>query len=146
MSDYPTFGVKAKFGNSVPWGAGGAYPRPMTEPRTLGGRLRSLRVGRGLKQAVVADAIGLGRPSLSMIEKDRDQPGRETLLALATYYKVSVDYLLTGETPSSVPEAAQIVDRPDEIALLDFWRGLDGDQRETVLGLLGARLSARRAG
>ena len=81
-----------------------------------------------------------------MIEKDRDQPGRETLLALATYYKVSVDYLLTGETPSSVPEAAQIVDRPDEIALLDFWRGLDGDQRETVLGLLGARLSARRAG
>lgn len=65
--------------------------------KTLGERLRHLRKSRTLTQAVVADAVGMARPSLSNIERGEDVPGRDTLAALATYYEVSLDWLVTGD-------------------------------------------------
>lgn len=61
----------------------------------LGDRLRAEREQRGLTQDDVAQAIGLGsRVILSRYESNTRVPDAATLAKLATYYAVSVDYLL----------------------------------------------------
>ncbi len=115
-------------------------------PTTLGQRLKALRKERGLTQAVVADAVGIQRPSLSMIEVGRDVPGRETLFALATYYKVSADYLRTGTPAPSQKGLSESVDDLDELAWLRLWRQLERDERVVLLRRLGASLDYAKAG
>jgi transcriptional regulator with XRE-family HTH domain len=67
----------------------------MPEQNKIGGRLKALRRGRRLTQEDAAGAVGLSRSHLAGIERGHDLPGRELLIALANYYKVSVDWLAT---------------------------------------------------
>ncbi|EFV71865.1 transcriptional regulator [Bacillus sp. BT1B_CT2] len=60
----------------------------------LGGRLKSLRGKR--TQEEVAKQIGVSRARYSHYENGRSEPDYETLKKLADYYKVTIDYLLTG--------------------------------------------------
>ena len=103
----------------------------MTE--TMGSRLRVLR-GK-LDQADVAAAVGIARSTLAGIESGGDLPGRDALFALADYYKVSLDYLRTGE-PSLSPKDVKVAKNADELALLEFWRNRDREERVLVTRLL----------
>ncbi|MFO6495008.1 MULTISPECIES: HTH-type transcriptional regulator Xre [unclassified Bacillus (in: firmicutes)] len=60
----------------------------------LGGRLKTLRGKR--TQEEVAKQIGVSRARYSHYENGRSEPDYETLKKLADYYKVTIDYLLTG--------------------------------------------------
>ena len=60
----------------------------------LGGRLKNLRGKR--TQEEVAKQIGVSRARYSHYENGRSEPDYETLKKLADYYKVTIDYLLTG--------------------------------------------------
>lgn len=72
-----------------------------------------------------------------MIENDQDLPGRETLKAIADYFKVSVDYLLSGsDAAAESPGDSEIVKDPDERALLAFWRTLDDEDRRAMLRMI----------
>lgn len=109
-----------------------------TAPQTLGRRIKELRKQiKGLSVHAVADAVGLSRSHLSMIENDHDLPGRELLAAIAAYFHVSTDYLLDGrDTPAKPPSSSEVVDDPDELALLNFWRSLDDGDRKLALKML----------
>lgn len=106
---------------------------------TPGKRIRALRkLTPKLSAATVAEAVGLSRTHLSMIENDQDLPGRETLAALADYFKVSIDYLLNGgDTTPKTPSFGEFVNDPDELALLGFWRTLELGERRIMLRMLG---------
>jgi transcriptional regulator with XRE-family HTH domain len=65
----------------------------MSEHQKLGARLKSLRRERKLTQEDAAGAVGLSRSHLAGIERGHDLPGRELLIALANFYRVSVDWL-----------------------------------------------------
>ena len=54
---------------------------------TLGSRLRQLRDDKHLQQEQVANLIGVNKSTISLYEN-------ETLVRLATLYRVSTDYLL----------------------------------------------------
>lgn len=69
----------------------------MERRSSLGERLTELRAERRVSAQEVADAVGVSRTYLSGIENDHDKPGRDTLVALANYYAVSLDWLTTGE-------------------------------------------------
>lgn len=103
---------------------------------SLGSRVRALRKERGLTQATAAEDIGIARGTLASIETGSDLPGRETLAAIATYYGRSIDYLVDGQCASSAPSASQVIDDPNEIALINFWRGLTTEERKHMLRLL----------
>lgn len=98
--------------------------------------LKSLRIASGKTQAEVAETIGIARPTLATFEAGHDVPGRDTLAAIATYYKVGLGELWPAAPPSGQPGVPQFVDDPDELALLNLWRTLDDGERGLFLRML----------
>ena len=63
---------------------------------TLSLRLKELRRASRKTQKTVADDLGIGRATYSRYESGNRQPTIETLLEIANYYGVMIDYLLGG--------------------------------------------------
>lgn len=83
----------------------------------LDGRLKSLRGKR--TQEEVAKQIGVSRARYSHYENGRSEPDYETLKKLADYYKVTIDYLLTGtEKKKNIED--EIADPDLQIAYRDM--------------------------
>jgi transcriptional regulator with XRE-family HTH domain len=61
---------------------------------SVGERLTRLREEKGFLQRDVADKIGIAPNTLSGYERDLRSPDPKTLIKLANFYSVSVDYLL----------------------------------------------------
>jgi transcriptional regulator with XRE-family HTH domain len=62
---------------------------------TLGNLIRAWRRKQNVSQAEAAEAIGISRAHLANIETGRDHPGRATLMAIAAYYRASLDELFS---------------------------------------------------
>ena len=60
----------------------------------LGERLRELRIEKGLTQKQVADIFSINSVTYLHYEKSQREPSLSLLAEFATFYKVSVDYLL----------------------------------------------------
>ena len=60
----------------------------------MGDRLKQLRKARGLTQLAVQMKTGIEQALLSKFENGERVPPTETLVKLADFYEVSVDYLL----------------------------------------------------
>lgn len=56
-------------------------------------RLVQLRAERGVTSQILAETIGVSRPAISRFEHGVDFPHVNTLVALADYFEVSLDYL-----------------------------------------------------
>ena len=57
-------------------------------------RLKSLREEKGISQYQLADSLNLSRGLISNYEQGRREPDYNTLILIADYYEVSIDYLL----------------------------------------------------
>ena len=64
---------------------------------TFGKRLLRLREKRGIDQTKLGEILNLSKSTISMYEKDSRSPSPETLVLLAQYFDVTVDYLLRGD-------------------------------------------------
>lgn len=70
--------------------------------------LRELRKKRGLTMKQLGEIIGASESTISLYENERRQPSYETLLKLAEYFDVSVDYILRGDVGNTdVPSFRQ---------------------------------------
>lgn len=83
-------------------------PARPSEPRTLGWRIRHLRIRAGLRQAQVAEMVGLSRGSITNIEGDRQEPTVATLVTLSGLFGVSVGALVGTEPLPDVPPEVRI--------------------------------------
>lgn len=98
-------------------------------------RLRELRKEKKLKQQAVADAIGLNRSTYANYEGERREADHVTLMKLADFYDVSVDYLLGKEQNEPAAECdglrnkaierVQSLPDPALTRVLDFLDGLE---------------------
>lgn len=112
----------------------------LTESRKRLGAIRGTRVT--VQEA--ADAVGMGRSTLSVYENGHDTPGLQTLIALADFYQVSVDYLI-GRSPIATSSADYIAKDDDERALLDAWRDIGEEDRGALrVALRNARAFSSR--
>ncbi|MVB09716.1 LexA repressor [Caprobacter fermentans] len=57
-------------------------------------RIRFLRMQKAMKQEDLAKVIHVSQSSLSGYENEKYEPDKKTLLRLASYFGVSIDYLL----------------------------------------------------
>ncbi|MDQ1910424.1 helix-turn-helix transcriptional regulator [Paenibacillus sp. GD4] len=64
----------------------------------LGKRISELREQRQITQGELARVLGVTRAAMSHYENDRRQPDYETLMKLAKYFAVSVEYVIEGRT------------------------------------------------
>lgn len=72
-------------------------------------KLVELRKARRLSQQDIADQLGFPRGTYSIWESGQRRPGLDSLIKIADFYSVSVDYLLGRE---GVTAAASRTDDP----------------------------------
>lgn len=61
---------------------------------TFGTRLKTLRTERGIGQVQLADSIGVSKGIISLWERSKRDPTLSSLVALAKYFDVTLDYLV----------------------------------------------------
>lgn len=90
-------------------------------------RLKELRKTKGINQQKLALLLNMTQANISRYELGSSQPDFETLIQLADYFEVSVDYLI-GRTDYNLPPQKH---NALEDAFLEKYRKLDRfDQRK----------------
>ncbi|RUS46280.1 helix-turn-helix domain-containing protein [Cohnella sp. AR92] len=102
----------------------------------MGERLRELRLKRNVSQEEVARHIGITRSAYSHYEINNRQPIYETLIKLAAYFDVSLDYIIGGNALSQSASSRELPDATDSHEILRLLRGMNHEQRKQSLGLL----------
>ena len=80
----------------------------MKTNQIIGRNLASLRKARGLTQGQIAEKFNYSDKSISKWEHGEMVPDVETLLALADFYGVTVDFLLTKDAGVNHKENSEI--------------------------------------
>jgi transcriptional regulator with XRE-family HTH domain len=97
-----------------------------------GNRIAQLRDEKRLTQEELAQKVGINRAALSHYENNRREPDYETLQRIATFFHVSIDYLMGGVQDTSKitdPDVKQFVDGlelSDQALLEKFALTVDG--------------------
>lgn len=68
-------------------------------------KLKELRIARGIQQKDLASTLGIGANTLSQYENGKREPDNNTLVQLADYFNVSVDYLLGRDEIKNPPQS-----------------------------------------
>lgn len=73
-----------------------------------------------MKQQEVADKLGIARTTYASYEQGKREPDHETLIKIADYYDVTIDFLLRGESQETQDEifnekARRILEDPDTL-------------------------------
>ena len=104
----------------------------MAEHATVADRIRTLREHEKLTQADFSAAVGTSRSYISRIEKAHDVPGRNFLMAVASEFSVSLDWLLHGH--GDMRPSGPVTE--NEALLLYAFRNMPTDEAETHLKLM----------
>ena len=67
-------------------------------------KLQELRKNRGLTQEELAEVLYVSRTAISKWESGRGYPSIDSLKAIASFYSVTIDELLSGEKLISIAE------------------------------------------
>lgn len=57
-------------------------------------RLQCLRERKGISRKVLSELCGMHSDAIRRYERGEDEPGLHSLIAIAEYFEVSVDYLV----------------------------------------------------
>ncbi len=102
-------------------------------------RFRELRLERGLRQIDVAKQLGISAQSLGYYENWVNKPDPETLVRLADFFEVSIDYLLCREDEYGTISTADTVRySAAEMQLIEAYRELSSPMQELALKTLKA--------
>ncbi len=86
---------------------------------TFGMRLKKLRHQKQLSQQRLSDLIFINRATYARYETDDNQADYATLLKLADFFEVSVDYLL-GRTENKIPMDKLAEENISNVAYFDI--------------------------
>ncbi len=70
------------------------YIQELETRKILGARLKELRIKNELPQIAVACDLGIARSTYACYESCKNEPDLHTLIKIADYYNVSLDYLV----------------------------------------------------
>jgi transcriptional regulator with XRE-family HTH domain len=105
-----------------------AVPVSVNVSSQVGGRIRQLRTSRGVGLDHLATVSGLGKGTLSEVERGLRSPTLDTLFAIATSLSVPLSYLLIGEPGSATADPRQATPASGKsvhAVLLDRWADHD---------------------
>lgn len=70
-------------------------------------RLKELRESRRITQSQLGEHIGAKKSAISLWESGKRQPDQETLVHIASFFGVTVDYLLGRDPHEATPPPPQ---------------------------------------
>lgn len=110
---------------------------------TLGERLKHLRETNNVKQNDLSEATGISRSNISKIESNSLNPTANAVIAIAQYFNVSIDWLLTGlnahvsSNTEEISNESTVTDLSnEEVELITVWRDLDSERKTIAKGKL----------
>jgi repressor LexA len=95
-------------------------------------RLETLIDEKHTSQKAIAEYLSVRRPSISDWKRMGTIPGADTAIRLAQFFKVSVEYLITGKDKADLT--------PEQRNLLRNYEKLDKRDKQTVLDLIETML------
>ncbi|MCY1094111.1 helix-turn-helix transcriptional regulator [Bacillus safensis] len=95
-------------------------------------RLIQLRKNKKLTQEQMAEKIGIHRGTYANYERGHRQPDYDTLLKIADFFEVTVDYLLRGEEHYK-ELASEINKRPDTRYAAIDGHDFEDDEKDEIL-------------
>ena len=93
--------------------------------------LRKLRMNKGISQQRLAEVIGTSQQSINKYENHNVEPDISTLILLADYFQVSVDYLI-GHTVDETERQPKLELDKDESCLVLNYRQLSKDEKRST--------------
>lgn len=108
---------------------------------TLLKNLKKLREIHGLSQQKFADLFNLSQQSIYKYENDISEPSIQTLISIAEYFNISVDYLVDyTDIPAPTEHRSEETLSPEEKKLLENYRHLSPNYRSLVNLLIETHL------
>lgn len=106
----------------------------------IGSRLKDLREGKHLTQAQFAEDMNVSQQAVGKWERDLASPNDEMLKKIATYFNVTIDYLLGYDDspryysdPETAALAQELKDNPGGRVLFDAGKGLKPESVQEVI-------------
>lgn len=101
----------------------------------IGERLKKLRGKRS--QEEVAQQIGISRARLSHYENERSEPDHEILKKIADFYKVTTDFLITGDSSQKKSKLPDLSSKDEKDIAKQLEKILDSMDSDTGLAFDG---------
>lgn len=100
-------------------------------------RLKEIRESKKISQLKLANAIGVGRTTITNYETGVSSPDIDTIIRIAQYFNCSVDYLLGFSNeqmfqPIPVEVKEELTDKQKE--LLSLIKNMDNDDVNKIIG------------
>lgn len=99
-------------------------------------KLKELREAKKVTQSQLGEYIGAKKSAISLWESGKRQPDQETLVRLASYFDVSVDYLLGLDSAEQTEKAPA---NSFDAQIIKELEGADADLAEEVLNFIRFR-------
>ncbi len=109
---------------------------------TIGKRIRYARKINKLSLTDVKNITGISTGNLSELENDKFAPSSNSLIAFRQMFGVSIDWILTGDSPVVIEKndnsnlLSTLHLSNDEKELIEEYRKLDTERRRDIQGFL----------
>lgn len=97
-------------------------------------RLRRLRKERDLTQEELARELGLTPAAIGLYEQNRREPDNDIVKRIASFFEVSIDYLLGFDTPDS--QSADISYDEFTYAMHNEIKNLSDEEKAAILSMV----------
>lgn len=111
----------------------------------IGSRIKKLRNSVGVSQEELAAEIKVSRGNVGDWERGKAKPGADALISLSSFFKVPVDWLLTGkeysenfDTRKNVSDNSLLDLTPSDIEIITKIKSLSEKDRGKVEGYIDA--------
>lgn len=99
--------------------------------------LKTLRGKKEISQKQLAEEISVSQQSINKYENHNVEPDIETLILMADYFGVSVDYLIGNTDIDRKVEKVEPYDlNGEEAALIDDYRSLNHKEKESIKSVI----------
>lgn len=95
-------------------------------------RLKELRKSRNISQQKLGAYLNYGYTAIANYESGRNEPSFDTLIKIAAFFSVTVDYLIGVSDEPRIMNDLSI----SEVQLLEIYRRLNEENRQIIMEMI----------
>ncbi|WP_458407190.1 helix-turn-helix domain-containing protein [Anaerotignum sp.] len=105
-------------------------------------RLKELRKSRNISQQKLGAYLNYGYTAIANYESGRNEPSFDTLMKIAVFFDVTVDYLIGLSDEPMIMNTISI----SETRLLEMYRKLNEENKQIIMEMVGIIFEKRGKG